>query len=94
MKDRITAILSTLALASFGLTGFGLVAQAAHAEGNESERCRDAVLQGDAEKVVEECTRALEADPRDERARVALDDAKAELARADGTEDPAKLNQH
>ena len=89
MTKRSTSILSTLALASSGL-----VAMAAQAEADSSERCLDAAAKGDAEQAAHECARAAQADPENERVRVALSDAQAELARAKGPEDPAKLNQH
>ena len=83
MNIRTLAVLGTCAIAGFALT--------AHAADDPGERCLEASAKGEHKEAVVECSKALKADPLNERAREALDTAKAELARADGAEYPAKM---
>ena len=79
----------------FILIAAGLpLAFAAQASEGDTDRCLETSAKGDPHATVEACMPAAKADPGNERIREALETAKAEIARADGADHPAKLNQH
>lgn len=73
------------------LTGLAIAASAADDPG---ERCLEASAEDDPKAAVAACEEALKADPDDDRARRALEDARAEIARVGGMDHPAKQKQN